>query len=48
LLDAVPAQILEAHELTAIDPALASLRNLNSPEDYVAALRDARVVDILR
>jgi molybdopterin-guanine dinucleotide biosynthesis protein A len=41
LVDAVPTRIVTAEELTAVDPTLQSLRNLNTPEDYQAALRDA-------
>ncbi|HEY2910032.1 MAG TPA: molybdenum cofactor guanylyltransferase [Gemmataceae bacterium] len=39
LLETVAARIVEPHELTDIDPDLASLRNLNTPDDYAAALR---------
>jgi molybdopterin-guanine dinucleotide biosynthesis protein A len=35
-----PTLIIEADKLAAVDPALASLRNLNTPEDYEAALRE--------
>jgi molybdopterin-guanine dinucleotide biosynthesis protein A len=38
LFDAVPTRIIEPHELPDTD----SLRNLNTPEDYAAALRDAQ------
>jgi len=41
LFDAVPTRIVEAAELSDIDPTLESLRNLNTPEDYAQALRDA-------
>jgi molybdopterin-guanine dinucleotide biosynthesis protein A len=40
LFDAVPTRVVEPHELSDIDPTFQSLRNLNSPEDYQAALRD--------
>ncbi|HEY3789708.1 MAG TPA: molybdenum cofactor guanylyltransferase [Urbifossiella sp.] len=40
LFDAVPTRIIKADELADIDPAFDSLRNLNSPEEYAAALRD--------
>ena len=43
LFDEVPTRIVEAHELSDIDPGLQSLRNLNSPEDYESALRDAGI-----
>jgi len=39
LLDAIPTCVIEDHELAAIDPALDSLRNVNTPEEYAAALR---------
>jgi molybdopterin-guanine dinucleotide biosynthesis protein A len=40
LIERVCARIVAADELRPIDPALASLRNLNSPEDYRQALYD--------
>ncbi len=40
LFDAVPTRIIEAHELADIDPDFASLSNLNTPEEYEAALRE--------
>jgi molybdopterin-guanine dinucleotide biosynthesis protein A len=40
LVAAVPARLVAAVELTDADPDLCSLRNLNTPEDYAAALRD--------
>jgi molybdopterin-guanine dinucleotide biosynthesis protein A len=40
LFDAVPTRVVEPHELTDVDPHLDSLRNLNTPEDYAAALRE--------
>ena len=40
LFDAVPTRVIEAVELADIDPEFASLRNLNSPEEYDAALRE--------
>ncbi len=39
LVATAAARIIEPHELTDVDPALASLRNLNTPDDYAAALR---------
>jgi len=39
LLETVAARIVEPHELTDVDPDLASLRNMNTPDDYAAALR---------
>jgi molybdopterin-guanine dinucleotide biosynthesis protein A len=41
LFDAVPTRLVDERELTVVDPTLQSLRNLNTPEDYSAALRDA-------
>jgi molybdopterin-guanine dinucleotide biosynthesis protein A len=41
LFDAVPTRIVTAEELADVDPAMESLRNLNTPEEYAAALRDA-------
>jgi molybdopterin-guanine dinucleotide biosynthesis protein A len=40
LFEAVPTRVVEAHELTDVDPALQTLRNLNTPEDYEAAVRE--------
>jgi molybdopterin-guanine dinucleotide biosynthesis protein A len=40
LLEAVPAREVGAHELIDVDPTFASLQNVNSPEEYQAALRD--------
>jgi molybdopterin-guanine dinucleotide biosynthesis protein A len=41
LFDKVPTRVVEAAELTDVDPTFQSLRNLNTPEDYEQALRDA-------
>jgi molybdopterin-guanine dinucleotide biosynthesis protein A len=41
LLDAVKTRVVADDELRDADPELATLRNLNSPEDYRNALRDA-------
>jgi len=41
LFEAVPTRIVTASELADIDPSFQSLRNLNTPEDYQAALRFA-------
>jgi molybdopterin-guanine dinucleotide biosynthesis protein A len=41
LLDEVPSRVVEASELADVDPALESLRNVNTPQEYEAALRDA-------
>jgi molybdopterin-guanine dinucleotide biosynthesis protein A len=40
LFDAVPTRVVEAGELADVDPSFSSLRNLNTPEDYQAALRE--------
>jgi molybdenum cofactor guanylyltransferase len=45
LFDAVPTRVVQANELTDIDPTLQSLRNLNTPEDYQAAVRDLKSID---
>jgi molybdopterin-guanine dinucleotide biosynthesis protein A len=41
LKDAVKARVILEDELRAIDPGLETLRNLNTPDDYERALRDA-------
>jgi molybdopterin-guanine dinucleotide biosynthesis protein A len=41
LFEAVPARVVEAAELADVDPTFQSLRNVNTPEDYEAALRDS-------
>jgi molybdopterin-guanine dinucleotide biosynthesis protein A len=43
LFDAVPTRVVTAEELAEADPTLQSLRNLNTPAEYEAALRDAEV-----
>ncbi|HZT79488.1 MAG TPA: molybdenum cofactor guanylyltransferase [Gemmataceae bacterium] len=40
LFQAVPTRVVEAAELADADPTFQTLRNLNTPEDYEAALRD--------
>jgi molybdopterin-guanine dinucleotide biosynthesis protein A len=40
LFDAVPTVVLEADAFSEADPTLQSLRNLNTPEDYAAALAE--------
>lgn len=40
LFGAVPTRVIEPPELTDVDPAFDSLRNLNTPDDYQAALRE--------
>jgi molybdenum cofactor guanylyltransferase len=39
LFDLLPTRVIEPHELEDVDPEFASLRNLNTPEEYEAALR---------
>jgi molybdenum cofactor guanylyltransferase len=41
LFDAVPTRFVSAEELADVDPSLQSLRNLNTPAEYEAALREA-------
>jgi molybdopterin-guanine dinucleotide biosynthesis protein A len=41
LFDAVPTRVVEAAELADVDPTFQTLRNLNTPEEYEAALREA-------
>ncbi len=38
LFDAVPTRVVEASELADVDPTFQTLRNLNTPEEYAAAL----------
>jgi molybdopterin-guanine dinucleotide biosynthesis protein A len=40
LFEKVTTRVVEAEELADVDPAFASLRNLNTPEDYDAAIHD--------
>jgi molybdenum cofactor guanylyltransferase len=41
LFDAVDTRRVQPAEMTAVDPGLRTLRNLNTPDDYQAALVDA-------
>jgi molybdenum cofactor guanylyltransferase len=41
LFDLVKTRVLDEADLRDVDPQLDSLRNLNAPDDYRAALRDA-------
>ena len=41
LFDAVRTRRVLPEEMTAVDPQLHTLRNLNTPEDYLAALAEA-------
>ena len=43
LFEQVGTHRVTANELIDVDPQLQSLANLNTPEDYEAALRDARL-----
>jgi molybdopterin-guanine dinucleotide biosynthesis protein A len=40
LFETVPTRVVGPEELSDADPELQTLRNLNTPEDYEAALRD--------
>jgi molybdopterin-guanine dinucleotide biosynthesis protein A len=39
LFDALPTRVIEPHELADVDPTFQSLRNLNTPDEYEAVLR---------
>jgi molybdopterin-guanine dinucleotide biosynthesis protein A len=41
LIEALPARIVVAKDLIEVDPTMQSLRNINTPQDYEVALRDA-------
>jgi molybdopterin-guanine dinucleotide biosynthesis protein A len=41
LVDAVKTRVVREAEMKSVDPELQTLRNLNFPEDYEQALRDA-------
>jgi molybdenum cofactor guanylyltransferase len=41
LVEAVKTRVVDETEMRAVDPELQTLRNLNFPEDYQRALRDA-------
>jgi molybdopterin-guanine dinucleotide biosynthesis protein A len=43
LFDAVRTRRVKPEEMTVVDPELRTLRNLNTPEDYRAALVDAGI-----
>ncbi|MFO0866999.1 MAG: molybdenum cofactor guanylyltransferase [Gemmataceae bacterium] len=45
LLDLVRTRRIPADELRGADPALESLRNINTPEEYEAVLRDVATLD---
>jgi molybdopterin-guanine dinucleotide biosynthesis protein A len=40
LFDAVATRVVESTELVDVDPGHQSLRNLNTPDDYQAALQE--------
>ncbi len=42
LFDQISTRCVTAEELRDVDPQLASLRNLNTPADYLAALGEAK------
>jgi molybdopterin-guanine dinucleotide biosynthesis protein A len=41
LFEAVPTRVVEATQLADVDPDFQTLRNLNTPQDYEAALKEA-------
>ncbi|QEH34801.1 putative molybdenum cofactor guanylyltransferase [Aquisphaera giovannonii] len=41
LMDAIPTRVVSEDELRPVDPRLGTIRNLNTPEDYLAALAAA-------
>jgi molybdopterin-guanine dinucleotide biosynthesis protein A len=41
LAERLPTRVLSAADFADVDPRLGSLRNVNTPEEYEAALRDA-------
>jgi molybdopterin-guanine dinucleotide biosynthesis protein A len=43
LFDEVPTRVVGMEDLREVDPAGQSLRNLNTPEEYEVALRDAQM-----
>jgi molybdopterin-guanine dinucleotide biosynthesis protein A len=45
LFDAVRTRRVKPEEMTVVDPELKTLRNLNTPDDYRAALLDAGVTE---
>jgi molybdopterin-guanine dinucleotide biosynthesis protein A len=46
LFDAVRTRRVKPEEMTIVDPELRTLRNLNTQEDYRAALADAGLADV--
>jgi molybdenum cofactor guanylyltransferase len=45
LVETVKTRVVDESEMSDVDPRLDTLRNLNSPEDYQRALRDAGLSD---
>ncbi len=45
LVEVMHSRVIAAHDLVAVDPEFATLRNLNTPEDYQQALQDAGFTD---
>ena len=41
LFDVAPTRVVSGEELSDVDPDFRTLRNLNTPEDYRAALAQA-------
>lgn len=46
LCEALPTCRLTAQQIAEVDPHFLSLRNLNTPDDYEAALREAQQMDL--
>jgi molybdopterin-guanine dinucleotide biosynthesis protein A len=42
LIDALPTRIIEAHEFADVDPTLESLRNINTRQEYEAAVQELK------
>lgn len=42
LFEAVPTRVVRPEELIEVDPTFQTLRNLNTPEEYAAAMRDVQ------
>jgi molybdopterin-guanine dinucleotide biosynthesis protein A len=40
LFEEVPTRVVQPAELMEVDPTFESLRNLNTPDDYEAAMRE--------
>lgn len=46
LFEQVPTRVVEAAELADVDPTFQTLRNLNTPAEYEAALREVRAAPL--